>query len=166
MAHETTNIGVDRWDPTADDDLDAVADPGELRRFRKNPRNLRTQLRFGRHLLDRVPASMVARLLLGHASDDLADRLEYLAEGVEIGMERWSRELRRPRETDWVGQLPHNLFVVLTSAYADQLGASGRHEEAAELLKFLLQLDPDDRIGAVACAQTRGVAAGAASLVQ
>ncbi len=157
MQH-TSNMSDD-----ADDDLEAIVDPGELARARRalgRPETARTRnakVRFACHLLERAPNSMFARLMLAQVNESREGRLHLLGEAVRIGLRRWKPELdgRQP-EPGWTGDGPPRLFAACVMAYGSVLAQSGRADASAACLAMMARLDPEDELGAMRTAEREG----------
>jgi hypothetical protein len=135
------------------------ADPGELALFRQNPRDPDTATRFARHVLERDPHNVLARLMLANHVADPAERLKVLKDACDVGWALWERYRKAGGRAAWWEDKDTRPFMTALFAYGTELARAGDREKAALAYQLLLKLDPQDRMGAEATFGELGVIA-------
>lgn len=135
------------------------ADPGELALFRQNPRDPDTVIRFARHVLDRDPHNVLARVMLANHEADPAERLRLLKKACDVGWGLWERYRKAGGKAAWWDDKETRPFMTALVAYGVELARNGDTEKAALAYRLLLKLDPRDRMGAEAAFGEVGVIA-------
>lgn len=133
------------------------ADPGELALFRRNPRDPDTVIRFARHVLDRDPHNVLARLMLASHEANPAERQRVLKEACDVGWGLWERYRKADGRAAWWDDKETRPFMTALVTYGVEFARNGDTEKAALAYRLLLKLDPRDRMGAEAAVGQAGV---------
>jgi hypothetical protein len=133
-------------------------DEHELEAFDSDPNNRKAQLYFARHLLERDPENIWAMMVVARHSETGVEYLALLREAVRVGLRLWAPELtQNAPKRDWGSDRDAAPFLAAVITYGMALMEEGHRDEAAQCLRFLLRLDPEDRIGAVASMEEVGL---------
>jgi hypothetical protein len=127
-------------------------DNAEFKAFCRNSDSPGAQLRFARHLLGRDPENIWAMMILARHTETITEYMALLREAVRVGLRLWSPQLAgRIAAPCWGTDRDAAPFLGAVLAYGMALMEEGSRDEAAQCLRFLLRLDPEDHLGAVAC---------------
>ncbi len=124
------------------------------------PDDREVQAAFARHVLEGDPENAWALMVLAESAQTLVERTVLLREAVRVSARLWAPVLDGRRAApDWNSDRGARLLLGCIVAYGVVLAEGGHSEEAKQCLRFLLRLDPDDAIGAVAAMAEAGVVA-------
>lgn len=137
------------------------ADAAELALYRARPEDPAIFARFARHVLERDPESIWARVALADDAGDPDERLRLLTEACELGWAVWRPFYKGGRKVDWWTDEDTRPWMIALMAYGIEMARGGETAKAAATCQVLLKLDPQDRMGAEAAFTRVGVLAAA-----
>ena len=110
----------------------------------------------------RDPSDVWAPIVLAKHAGSHGERLVLLGSAVQAGLRRWFPE-RAARAVAWWDEPETRPFMTAVYLFGHQCAAMGRRDDAAACVKQLLDLDPQDRIGACDLAAAAGLIPDAAA---
>lgn len=103
-----------------------------------------------RDILDFQPENLLAMAMLAHDARSVFEHMAIVREAVRIGQRLWAPQLSGlVAAPDWGESRDAMPFLTCVLTYSKNLVQEGNRDEAIQCLRFLLKLDPSDRLGAV-----------------
>lgn len=139
--------------------LDGAIDDTTWRRIPEwIPEAAEAQVHYAHGLLDLQPHSLPAMDILARNAGADFEYAAIVREAVRVGQRLWSPQLTGESDAPEWGTDPETRpFLSFVTAYAEILVAEGNQKEAIQCLGLLLQMDPNDSIGAIETLEKAGL---------
>jgi tetratricopeptide (TPR) repeat protein len=137
-------------------DFAKVASPDELQRYLSRPDDHAALMRFAGHVHGRDSTNVWAPTVLAEHASEPEERLYYLLAAIEAGRKHWDAVAQVGEVAWWDNVETQSLMEALHSC-ARIYAELGMSDDAVICIKELLEMDPDDRIGAEALATEVGL---------
>lgn len=103
---------------------------------------------YARKALAIDPDAIDAYVALALSMETLAEQIALLREGVRIGAQRWTAEIKRPSKAHFWSDIDTRPYMRAVHNLALALWQRGERAEAAGLADLLVRLNPNDNQGA------------------
>lgn len=137
-------------------ELAEVASPDELKRYLLRPNDHAALMRFAGHVHGRDSTNAWASTVLAEHASEPEERLYYLLAAIAAGRKHWDA-VAQVGEVAWWDDVETQPLMEALHSCAGIYAELGMSADAATCIKELLEMDPDDRIGAEALATDVGL---------
>lgn len=135
-------------------------DGREFAHYQENPGSPDAEQRFALHVLSRYPGDVWAATTMALHEKTDAGLEKKIRLAIRIGLRLMTARLVPGEDVVVRGDPEGEATLMAMRHYADHLALRGRAEAAQDMLKMMLELDPDDTVEAIPTLEGRGVVVG------
>lgn len=133
----------------------------EFAHYLKNPGNPQAERRFALHVLSRHPGDVWATSTMALHEETDAGFEKKIRLAIKTGLRAMTARLIPGDDIVIQGDREGESTLMAMRLYANHLALRGRVEDAREILRIMLEVDPSDTVEAIPMLERKGIVVGA-----